>query len=117
MSEHCYCLRGEVDIVEAPRVRADLQDAIARDGAHLLIDCSQLTFIDSSGVAVLLETHRDLKADGRHMLVVNVPEAPRRVFEALGLSDLLRSTTSTMGGHGCRSSGSVWVSGSSAPWC
>jgi anti-anti-sigma factor len=103
MSEHRYCLRGEVDIIEAPRVRADLQAAIAGDRAHLVIDCSQLTFIDSSGVAALLETHRDLKAVGRHMLVVNVPEVPRRVFEVLGLSDLLRSSRSTVGGHGCRS--------------
>ena len=64
--------------------------AVARDGAHLLIDCSRLTFIDASGIAVLLEANRELESDGRHMLIVNVQRGPRRAFEALGLTDLLR---------------------------
>ena len=90
MAESRYTLRGEVDIEVAFRIRAELQALVARDGAHLLIDCSQLVFIDSSGVAVLLEANRDLEDDGRHMLIVNVPKGPRRVFEVLGLADLLR---------------------------
>jgi len=90
MAETRYSLRGDIDIVTAPLVRADLQALIARDGAHLLIDCSGLTFIDSTGVAVLLEANRDLEADGRHMLIVNAPLCARRVFEVLGLTDLLR---------------------------
>ena len=55
----------------------------------MLIDCAGLTFIDSTGVAVLLEANRHLEADGRHMLIVNVPQCARRVFEVLGLTDLL----------------------------
>src|SRR3954471_4023338 len=101
MAEYRLMLRGEVDLIAAADVRADLRALIAHDGAHLLIDCSRLTFIDSTGVAVLLEANRDLEADGRHMLIVNVPEGPRRVFEVLGLTDLLRydrePTGSTMG--------------------
>ena len=90
MSEQRYCLRGEFDLEVAAQVRADLMAMIARDGTHLLVDCAQLTFIDSTGVAVLLEANRELEADGRHMLIVNVPEGPRRVFEVLGLTDFIR---------------------------
>ena len=90
MSELRYSLRGDVDIVTAPHVRADLHALIARDGAHLLIDCAQLNFIGATGVAVLLEANRDLEADGRHVRIVNVPEGPRRIFEVLALTDLLR---------------------------
>jgi anti-anti-sigma factor len=89
MSEYRYCLRGDIDIENAPQLRADLKLALAR-GAHLLIDCSDLRFIDSSGVAVLLEAHAQLEADGRHMLVQNVQRGPRLILEALGLTDLLR---------------------------
>ena len=74
----------------AAELRLDLMAIVARDHHHLLVDCSGLTFIDSSGVAVLLEVNRELETDGRHMLIVNVPRTPRRVFEALGLADLLR---------------------------
>ena len=34
--------------------------------------------------------NRDLEDDGRHMLIVNVSHVARRVFETLGLGDLLR---------------------------
>jgi anti-sigma B factor antagonist len=90
MAEHRYSLSGEVDLAQAPLVRSELARVISADNAHLLIDCTQLTFIDSTAIAVLLETNQKLEAQGRHMLIVNVQSGPRRVLEALGLTDLLR---------------------------
>ena len=90
MAESRYVLRGEVDIAAVEQIRPDLMGVIARDRRHLLVDCSALTFIDSSGIAMLLEADRELETDGRHMLIVNVPEVPRRVFEVLALTNLLR---------------------------
>jgi anti-sigma B factor antagonist len=91
MTEYRYLLSGEIDIDNASHLRADLARAIETDGTHLLVDCSQLTFIDSTGVAVLLEANSKLEANGRHMLLVNVTGGPRLVFEALGLTNLLRN--------------------------
>jgi anti-anti-sigma factor len=85
-----YCLRGEVDLANAARIRADLTRVISTHDAHLLVDCTYLTFIDSTGIAVLLEANRKLEESGRYMLVFNVPDGPRRTFDALGLTDLLR---------------------------
>ena len=90
MAERRYALRGEVDIAAVEKIRPDLMEVIARDRRHLLIDCSALTFIDSSGIAMLLEAERELEADGRHLRIVKVPALPRRVLEALGLTHLLR---------------------------
>jgi anti-sigma B factor antagonist len=90
MAEYRYCLHGGVDVVTVPRLRSDLLNAIHADGAHLLVDCTNLTFIDSSGIAVLLEANERLEADGRHLLILNVPRGPRRAFDALGLAHLLR---------------------------
>jgi anti-anti-sigma factor len=89
MVEYRYYLRDEVDLATAPTLRADLRQAVAATDAHLLIDCSHLKFIGSTGIAALLEANDELEADGRHMLIVNVPRGPRRVFEILGLSDLM----------------------------
>ena len=90
MAESRYVLRGEVDIAAVEQIRPDLMGVIARDRRHLLVDCSALTFIDSSGIAMLLEADRELETDGRHMLIVNVSAGPTRVFDALGLTDMLR---------------------------
>jgi anti-anti-sigma factor len=90
MAEYHYNLRGDVDLANAPQLRAELSEVIAQDGAHLLVDCTNLTFIDSMGITVLLEANRKLEEDGRHMLLFNVPPRTQRVFEMLGLADLLR---------------------------
>src|SRR5260370_1083061 len=74
----------------APQVQDDQARVIEQDGAHLLIDCTHLTFIDSTGIGVLLEANGTLEAAGRHMLIVNIPHGPRRVLETLGLTDLTR---------------------------
>jgi len=89
MGEYRYHLYGEVDLATAPQLRADLREIVRANGSHLLIDCAGLTFIDSSGIGVLLETLHDLAEHDRHMLIVNVAPSPRRSFEILGLTDLL----------------------------
>ena len=88
--KHRYFLRGEFDLEVVAQVRADLMGAVADNDAHLLVDCRDLTFIDSTGIAVLLEANRELEDDGRHLLIVNIAPEQRRVFEVLGLTDLLR---------------------------
>jgi stage II sporulation protein AA (anti-sigma F factor antagonist) len=98
MAERRYCLRGEIDLNNASRLRADLKHEVAEQNAVLLVDCSQLTFIDSHGIAVLLEAHRNVEAGGGHLLLVDVQEGPRQVFEALGLSDLIRVNGSAKNG-------------------
>ena len=90
MAELRYSLRGDVDQSVAVKVRNDLHVIVSASDAHLLIDCTHLRFIDSTGVAVLLEVHAELEADGRHMLIQNVQRGPRLILEALGLTDLLR---------------------------
>jgi len=90
VAEYRYLLRGELDLALAPQVQADLKQIVASSHAHVLIDCTDLTFIDLMGVTVLLEAHRDLETHGRHLLIVNVQDGPQRIFEMLGLGDLLR---------------------------
>ena len=90
MAECRYCMRGEIDLVVEPRVRVELDHVIDRLDADLLVDCAQMTFIDSTGIRLLVETQERLAAKGRELLIVNVRSGPRRVFEVLGLTDMLR---------------------------
>jgi anti-anti-sigma factor len=56
MAEHRYCLRGEIDLAVAPLIQADMDHALLdRPYTDLLIDCAQMTFIDSTGMQVLVE--------------------------------------------------------------
>ena len=89
MADLQYMLRGEIDVRTAPDVRADLHALIQTSAELLRVDCAELTFIDSTGIAVLLETEHELQRRDQHMCIINVRPGPRQVFELLGLSDLL----------------------------
>ena len=94
--DHRYVLRGEIDLAVCDALRRDLEAVVATPDTHLLIDASAVTFIDSSGIGVIIDTHLALEADGRHMLIVNMPPAVRKPFELLGVDHLFRYERETV---------------------
>ena len=91
MTEVAVC--GDIDPDTAPSLAASLADAIIGGGDDLLLDCSELTFIDTTGIRVLVAAEEILASEGRRMVMVNVPSASRRVFEFLSLTRLLEAIT------------------------
>jgi anti-anti-sigma factor len=75
------CLSGELDLAGGPEVRARLV-AMSED---VELDCSGLTFIDASGLRVLVAAHRDCRARGAMLTIVN---PARCVVWLLGLTGL-----------------------------
>jgi anti-sigma B factor antagonist len=90
---HFY-LRGEIDAASAPAVQAALNDALA-DDMDLLVDCTDLTFIDSSGIAVLVRTQQMLAARGHRLRIVKARATIERLFQVTGLTDLLHPDPGT----------------------
>jgi anti-sigma B factor antagonist len=75
---------GELDLYNAAGVRDELAD-IAPDVRYVLVDLTGLTFMDSAGLATLLDGARDVAGrNGTMMLVVGDP-AVLRVLEVTGL--------------------------------
>ena len=83
-------VRGELDIASALGLAGPLTD-IATDGdRHVVLDLTGLSFMDSTGMSVLLNARRRLTRQGRQLLVV-CPEGPvMRLFELTSLVDTLR---------------------------
>lgn len=79
---------GEIDLASAPT----LKDALSRIDGHapVVIDLSDVSFLDSSGLSVLVASWKDLSTDqgpGDFRLVVTRP-AIQRVLDVTGLSDV-----------------------------
>ena len=73
-------LAGEIDLDRAPEVRRLLLDCVGR-GRDVLVDLSRVTYIDSSGIASLVEALQNAgQADTRFGLIA-VSEEALRVFE------------------------------------
>ena len=86
-------LAGELDLACAAEVGAALDAAVAQvTGTVVCIDCAQLEFIDSSGLALLLRIDAQLKQDGRSMVLLRVPKQLHRVFTITGVDHLIGSS-------------------------
>ena len=82
-------LDGEVDLSGSPRLRkALLELAFAR--RDVVVDLSAVTYIDSSGIAALVEAYQGTR-DGTTRLVLAAPSLP--VMRVLGLARLDRVFT------------------------
>ena len=61
---------GEIDIAQMADFRAALADAAGEETPRLVVDLSNVSFIDSSGLGALVETHNRLRRDRRQLAVV-----------------------------------------------
>lgn len=73
-------LTGDVDLQSSPAARTVLLDAVSR-GRPIFVDLSDVTYIDSSGIASLVEALQDARKRGSRFALVSVSEAARRVLQ------------------------------------
>jgi len=89
VAQRRFQVRGEVDLATADALEARLRVLAVVTAADVILDCRDLTFIDSIGIGVFVRFHRNLDAQGRELRVVNMSEHVRRPFDILGLTERL----------------------------
>ena len=80
-------LSGELDHHGAKGLM-DRLDALMEQNLPVktILDLEGLTFMDSSGIAVILRAKRRMEALGGNLIVVNIPKQAARVIDTAGLS-------------------------------
>jgi anti-anti-sigma factor len=83
-------IAGEIDLSNAARVEDRLTAAVPNSALGMVLDLSELSFVDSSGVEIFFRLGERLE-DRRQRLAVTLPEgAPiERVFEIVRFSEKL----------------------------
>jgi anti-sigma B factor antagonist len=83
-----FAVRGDVDLAAAPGLEEALEAAVRDSVGALLVDLTDVSFIDSTGLQVLLRIRGLLGREDRALALV-CPHGPvRRVFELAGVSDV-----------------------------
>ena len=81
-----YKLDGELDLITSK----DLSEAIMVDECdEMVIDCSNLSYLTSAGIRVLMAADRDMGVKGGSLTVLNINEAVKEVFELTGVDKIL----------------------------
>ncbi len=83
-------VEGELDIATAPRMLAALNEALAEMAFPLIVDLSRVVFMDSTGLALLMNARRRVRRRGQGFAIV-CPGGPiARVFEIADMVESLR---------------------------
>ena len=77
-------LEGELDTAAAVEVENALQPLFENDGRDVEIDCTNLEYIASSGLRILLGILKKAKSVGSRVVLKNVNEDIREVFKLTG---------------------------------
>ena len=80
---------GELDIAGAREAEEALRQAESDGGSALTIDLRGLTFMDSTGLRLLVAADRRAGESGRTLRIVRGPDPIQRVLDLTGLGDRL----------------------------
>ena len=71
---------GDIDLQSSPEARTVLLGAVAKN-QPILVDLSQVGYIDSSGVASLVESFQAARKSGGKLVLVSVSDGAKRVLQ------------------------------------
>ena len=82
-----FALEGRLDTMTAPLLESEIQGKL--DGVtDLQFDFAKLTYISSAGLRVLLAAQKIMNKQGK-MVIKNVCDEIKEIFEVTGFSDIL----------------------------
>jgi anti-sigma B factor antagonist len=80
---------GELDLATVELFRREVQAALATEPADLVVDLTDVSFLDSSGIAVLAAALKAQRARDAAFVVTNPQPIVQRALELVGLGTLI----------------------------
>jgi anti-sigma B factor antagonist len=87
-TDRVFHVSGELDRASAKALDDELRGAIAGP-SPVVLDLREVTFIDSTGLQVLVLTAKQSALNGTSLKIVGVTERARKLFELTGLERVL----------------------------
>jgi anti-anti-sigma factor len=81
--------RGELDMATAGAIEQELRQLRRKEVRHIVLDLGGLSFMDSSGLHLVLRWSADASQDGFEFELEPGPPAVQRVFELAAVPDSL----------------------------
>jgi anti-sigma B factor antagonist len=82
-------LRGDLDVVAATEAHKQMLARPLPVGGRLVLDLSGVTFMDSTGIRLILQAQEHARRHAAGLVVVRGPERVMRVLRLVGLDEQL----------------------------
>src|SRR5947207_13008405 len=83
-------LKGEIDLHVSPSVTASLNEMIDKKPERLVVDLSDVSYIDSAGLAALIEAMQKVEGYGGKFALAGLQETVRSIFEISRLDQVFQ---------------------------
>ncbi len=85
-------IKGEIDHHTVPSIRDAIDDAFvgAENVTELVIDFSEVTFMDSSGIGLVMGRYKLAFANGKALRVINLSERDYKIMKMSGIEKLAK---------------------------
>ncbi|MBR4845370.1 MAG: STAS domain-containing protein [Bacteroidaceae bacterium] len=88
-TETIVVIEGRVDTVTAPELQNLVSPFWNESGITLVFDCAALEYVSSSGLRVILSSHKMVVAKGGKFILRNMNKDVRQVIDLTGFSRIL----------------------------
>jgi len=87
-STETVTVRGDVDLATVGALRNELSGALDR-ASKVVLDLREVTFMDTQGLAAVIEAEQASTGTGTPFVVVRAPATVHRLFDMIGLTERL----------------------------
>ncbi|MDQ1254894.1 MAG: anti-sigma factor antagonist, partial [Euryarchaeota archaeon] len=82
----CLRIDGSLDASNSSIAEKNIRDAIVEGDINLIINLSELQYISSAGLRVILVVAKDIKAKNGRIVICSMTESVRKVFDISGFT-------------------------------
>lgn len=83
-------LSGEIDIYSAQSFKDELNEAISSCRGNAYIDCKELSYIDSTGLGILVGALKEIRKNDNDIYILNLKDNIKKLFLITGLDKLFK---------------------------
>jgi anti-sigma B factor antagonist len=89
-SPYVLPLKGEIDLHVSPGIALSLAGVAAKRPAHIVVDLTGVTYVDSSGLAALIQGMQNVEEYGGKFAIAGLQEDVRPIFEIARLDQVFQ---------------------------
>ena len=83
------CIKGEIDIYSIEKFRETIEKEMQTKVPEIILECSELSYMDSTGMGVLIELRNKTKEMGQRIIVMNPRPNIKKLFALTGVDKII----------------------------
>ncbi|MBB2483476.1 anti-sigma factor antagonist [Bacillus sp. APMAM] len=90
-------VNGEIDAYTAPKLREALKPFEGKKSIHVIVDLSDVTYMDSTGLGVFVGLFKLLRENEGSLKLIGLSPRLKRLFQITGLAEIMDINTEAEG--------------------